>query len=387
MRLRIETINVGDGACAVTSDTDKTTDLTLIDCGRWRRGDRAAADRARDYLGERLGDVTTLVVTHFDRDHWGGLLELAATHATLRPKNAPAVEIRIPGMPDSFAKNLRAGMLALISSRDDAPVNAIELHDAWKATGVGVRQTVHYAGDEFEANGRTWKVLWPPHRVPTEMGDRITTWLDDLKKLADEMNAAGHGKLLDDLRKAYAGVESFDASVAREESPREEPMRWPMPERHYDEHRSGDDLLPEDAETAPDTDFREVPKKFKDKLRKLANRMSSLDNALSLVITTEDGGFIDFGDIEGDALEALLRSGTVATEYTVMFAPHHGTHEAPSGLPQAWVCISQNGVDHHRKNFLHRKTHSNEGRCVSTWDRGNIDLDTVRWGFRYWPWW
>ena len=124
--MRIETINVGDGACAVTSDTDKTTDLTLIDCGRWRRGDRAAADRARDYLGERLGDVTTLVVTHFDRDHWGGLLELAATHATLRPKNAPAVEIRIPGMPDSFAKNLRAGMLALISSRDDRASRRME---------------------------------------------------------------------------------------------------------------------------------------------------------------------------------------------------------------------------------------------------------------------
>jgi hypothetical protein len=386
--LRIETINVGDGACAVTSETDETTDLTMIDCGRWRRGDRAAARRARDYLGERLGDITTLVVTHFDRDHWGGLMELAATHAALRPECPPPVSIRIPGMPDAFAAGLRAGMLSLISSRDGTPVNAIELLDAWLATNIGVRQTVHYAGDEFEANGREWKVLWPPHQIPDELATRITTWLKDLNRLAREMAAAGHGKLLDDMRRAYAEVERFDASVPRESARPEAPVWSSMPEKRFYEYPAYDDSRPEAVEpVSANTDFGEAPEAFKEKLQKLATRMSALDNALSLVIATKVGDFIDFGDIEGDALEALLLTNTVESGYAVMFAPHHGTHKAPSLLPKAGVCISQNGVDHHKKNLRHRKTHSNEGRCISTWDRGNIDVETDWWEVWHRRWW
>ncbi|MFB2583334.1 MBL fold metallo-hydrolase [Herbiconiux liukaitaii] len=386
--MRIETINVGDGACAVASDTDKTTDLTMIDCGRWRRGDRDAASRAANYLGERLGEVTTLVVTHFDRDHWGGLLELAATHETRRPNNSPPVEIRIPGMPDTFAADLRAGMLALISSRDGTPVNAIELLDAWQATNIGVRQTVQYAGDEFEANGLEWKVLWPPHQIPPEMGSRIITWLKDLNQLAHEMESAGHGKLLDDLRRAYAEVERFDTAVDRKEPCPDAPTWSSLPETRIAEHTADDHPRLDTVEPVPaDTEFVSAPAAFKKDLAKLAARMGALDNALSLVIATKAGDFINFGDIEGDALEALLLSGKVESEYPVMFAPHHGTHEAPYLLPKSGVCISQNGTDHHKKNLNHRRTHVTYCRCISTWDHGNIDLETEWRGVWPNPWW
>lgn len=363
------------------SDTDQTTGLTMIDCGRWRRGDRVAADRAKDYLGERLGDITTLVVTHFDRDHWGGLMELAATHATLRPKNPPALAIHVAGLPDAFAKKLRAGMLSLISTRDHAPVNAIELLDAWRASGIEVEQMMHYAGEKFSANGLDWSVLWPPHQIPTEMGVRITTWLEELDEIAKEMADSGHGKLLDDLQQAYAEIERFDATVTRQQAFPDDPIWPPRVDRQGDESITPDDYLAHSIDPEhTDTEFTATPAAFKKRLKNLSQRMSALDNALSLVVTTDNGCFINFGDIEGDALEALLRADRVRGAYDVMFAPHHGTHATPDKFPSAWVCISQNGVEHHRKNHLHRSTHINTGRCISTWDRGHIDIDIDYWG-------
>lgn len=383
--MRIETINVGDGACAIASETNATIDLTMIDCGRWRQGDKQAADRAEVYLGDRLGDVTTLVVTHFDRDHWAGLVRLASVHAELRPKDECRISIRIPGMPDAFASKLRAGMLGLISVRDNVPVNAIELMDAWVSTGAKVEQTAHFAGDLFEANGREWAVLWPPRTIPDVMGTRITTWLQDLRTLAEEMAQAGQPILLENLRRAYADGQRF-AELTLDSPSNPDAPTWSTFEE--DVPRSDADAHPEGADSsAVASHFQVVPSNFRVALEGLAKRMSSLDNALSLVIASSDD-FIDFGDIEGAALEGLHGTKSVRPAYKVMLAPHHGTHDAPDWLPEAGLCVSQNGVDHHRKNGRHKQTHVNLGRCVSTWDHGNIDVETDwMWRTPYMPWW
>lgn len=359
--MQIEVINVGDGASSAFS-CDSHKSLTLIDCGALLAGARGCAETTAKQLGARLRLLDTIVVTHFDMDHWGGLLDLARLFGAL-PGHAREVTLHYPGMPVEWTSQLTAGVLALISTKENQPLNAITVVDKWNALpDVTMRAEPLYRGDEFWANGHRWMVHWPPRNIQGTLRGTIERWLDALLDLADELHDAGSPLLRRNLREAY----ELTSRVPQRQDERSD-------EIPVDVSGPDDDELGVSAEEGYAQEIRSIPDAFRERFRNLARRMSQLDNYLSLVVEDVEGGFIGFGDVEGRALDALLALTThprLASRYSVMLAPHHGTHRAPPGLPSASVCIAQNGKLHSPRHHLHKRTHI-DSLCLSTWEDRN----------------
>lgn len=92
----MEVLNVGDGAC---SRVHAGPSLAVLDCGSWgSTSGRAPANVLASALGARLADLDTLIVSHFDADHWKGLHHLAKiVRGIRRPHGWPRTDLeRIP---------------------------------------------------------------------------------------------------------------------------------------------------------------------------------------------------------------------------------------------------------------------------------------------------
>ncbi|MFB9315248.1 MBL fold metallo-hydrolase [Nocardioides plantarum] len=377
--MRIDVINVGDGACtAVESYVPDRGELTIIDCGTHPHSKVVTTPgvAAAAHLGGRLTDLDTIVVTHFDTDHWHGLLELADFYGA-RETARKAITLRYPGMPDLgervSARQARAGLMALISTRDDDPLNLVRLKTAWEQVG-SVSAVPLYRGDVFDANGRQWRVHWPPRQVDVTRGKKYAAAIREVLDLADDMAADGYTKLRDQFEEAYGAWEEFEdqpdaiEAVPHDADPRseEEPVD---PEDEADLDQDDDE----------DVDLDHVPEKHRAEFRRLVAKLDGLDNYFSLVLSVDDQ-FIVFGDIEGTALRAVVTETrpefALAGHYGVMLAPHHGSHVAhASRLPAADLCICQSGSKHQGKNRLHELRHSSACH-PSTWECGTICVTT-----------
>ena len=380
--MQIEVVDVGDGACSIIScpDHGDSQSITLIDCGVRRGSALAAAQTASDQLGRRLADVSTVIISHFDADHWRGLLHLADAYGSTHVYPAGhAIQFLYPALPPR-AQRLPVGVFALISLRDNEPVSVVELVNRWNvASGGRVRPRALHSGSRFVANDHEWVVRWPPRNLGGDLATRIQVWLADLDEIAHEMAQDGDPRLQDNLSQGYAAwVELVAGGESDRAADRDDPVQDPFdviempPEEEFGDDQSGSG-----------DQYRGVKPELKRKLRRLAARMSLLDNLLSLVVEEVHGEFIGFGDIEGSALKALLAEGTLRRSYRVMLAPHHGTHETPAGFPAAALCISQNGYTHQGNFWKHRDTHTGSiWGCESTSARGTITCSTTE---SFWP--
>ena len=88
-------LDVGDGACSVMRHDEHAT---IIDCGSNDLGPDVACNRLLAAIGGRPEIITTIVVTHFDTDHYAGFLRLAERMSTVgsRFKNLRLIAPRPP---------------------------------------------------------------------------------------------------------------------------------------------------------------------------------------------------------------------------------------------------------------------------------------------------
>jgi hypothetical protein len=380
--------------------------LTLVDCGTHPRSQTIASPDVAlaQHLGGRLSQLTSMIVTHFDIDHWGGLLDLVRHYEVVQPDPTRLVGLIYPGMPVGWATNkssesgLRAGLMAFgsfMSSSRAEPVNVVELTNAW-SRAARVAYSPAYRGSRFYAHGREWLVHWPPARVSAKRGQRFEEWLEALKSLADKMAEDPEGpypRLKEQLEASYASWEQFESDVSD----------LPMDGRHDLEsghlvadapleeipanHDVDRDVLDDEelgAEELGAESLAHIPAKYHDEVKELAKGMQGIDNYLSLVVSA-GRDFISFGDVEGSALGELLKLGLLGTEvddpnyYFVMLPPHHGSHRTHAQrLPEAVFCVAQNGSwlqQYHSRN--HVKRHKCGG--VDTHSHGTIVLDSEDW--------
>ena len=322
--MRLDVLPIGDGACSVLSHSC-SPDVAVVDCGdRSRTSDEAAAQLTK-FLGSRQAFIRQLVVTHFDADHWRGLVHLAQyqQYWVMKESASSSITLYYPNLP-SPRGDLLPTILAVVSLNPKSPVRATALFDAWKRTGylkatVGLNQ-----GDVVELAGRPWNVLWPPLHIERKSEKRISQLIDDVKALADEFADSGYPALRNALRDAYRWWEGEDSK---------------------------------DTDPAPDDAAPLIPAARAEAFRKLANRVRRLNNYYSLVLEEDTGQVINFGDTEKGALKTIVSSQATRSHYPVMLAPHHGTVKVPTGFARADWCVAQGGVKSKDHFVNHQLTH------------------------------
>jgi beta-lactamase superfamily II metal-dependent hydrolase len=365
----VEVVQVGDGACTILGEA--TAGIAILDCGTRGAPASKATEALLRSLDGREEQIQALIVSHYDLDHWGGLRVLADYVA---PLTTP-LQIYYPNV---FASGtlLRSAILALISLDQRTGVKALDLANAWRSTGRDVQLRPLCAGQTFDAGGRNWRVVWPPSaHAPAELRSTRDAF-HELLALAQELADAGHSRLLTNILDAYAlEAESTDS---RATDPSTDDGELPAVRRMPEEESNSDaSNPPSDQDGLPARQnerwgFGDVPLRFRLRLRQLATRVQRLSNAMSLVIEASDGTVVAFGDCEGPALgraTAALSRG----HYSVMLAPHHGTHSRFNNLPAARICISQQGEMNVRLGSRHRNAHR-LGGCVTTYGKATIPL-------------
>lgn len=370
----LEILNVGDGACSVVECLcTQCESVALIDCGERLAPASRPAQVLVEFLGNRLQFVSTLVVTHFDADHWKGLREIANSWAAAR-STKPLLPLRViyPRLPSAQSK-LPAGTLALISTAaGSSGVRAMDLLRAWESVAEVSRMSLA-AGDQFLMGCDTWEVVWPPQQLPPGLTNAVDQALQQLDDLAKRMSEEGYPGLQDNLREAY-GQDFVFPSTGEEHRDVGSDMDGSLHNLSVDldgdwTHDSHDGLSLDSDESLSRQSRGLIPVEFVEETQTIARKLARLNNLLSLVFHNRVNMYqprtLVLGDVEGTALRYLVKPGTFLDRYDVIIAPHHGSHGLPTGFPSARVCISQAGLSHYRNWCNHLKTHTNTS-CRST---------------------
>lgn len=367
----MQVLNVGDGACTIAR-SDRDGKITIIDCGSTTpaiSGNPAAA--VQSSLGLALSNLDTLVVTHFDADHWHGFRDLApfykeAIRNSTKPVKAP--RLIYAGMP-RHTHGLAHVIHALQALASDTGVRPLDLRESWKSIGVPLQAEMLFRGDKFQASGHEWDVLWPPRNLPGSVSSWIQAAINSVQQLAGDMADKGENALKENLQEAYelwsdteTNREGKRSSEGEEDTFSEEV--WDRPESELREF----DLRAKTPGRTLDGPYGKLPKRyarsFRARFAEVSKKLATANNFLSLVVA-QDRKFISFGDIKLNALTAMLRmeaanNDSRSNHYCISLAPHHGSHHIPAralqDYPSSCLCVSQSGPRLYRyaKNHFYR---------------------------------
>jgi hypothetical protein len=309
-------VSVGDGACSTVQSAPNGA-VMIVDCGTTGNGGIPAAETLRTVLGRDARNIRTVVVTHFDSDHWSGLRDLARRWDVDVPTGP--VEFRYPRFLPDAAGLVQKAHLVTQAIRIGGPVSAaLDLTGAWERSGVKVVRRPSSRGMGFFGGGQAWAVHWPPADVAALHG-RTRSAID---------------RLADRVAKIASDVPEFDEALG-------------IVERVWSGDGVGDpqsELTAEELEAALQD---ALPAK---ELSAVARRLAYFTNVLSIVHSNTK--VANFGDCEGAGLAALLRledqNPKRRTSYPVVLAPHHGTSiprpQVQALFPKACCAlVSQNG--------------------------------------------
>jgi hypothetical protein len=372
---RVTVVDVGDGACAVLRcacvGKACTCPVAVVDCGTWRGSYTRAAVRLREVLHSDGQDrLKTMVVTHFDADHWLGLRTLANSWTGV---HLGALDLVYPRLPERAA-DLPAVTLALFATLEGTGVRALELARTLERTRT-VRRRPLCRGDVFRAAGREWYVTWPPRQLPPYTLIRLNRAVTQAEELARRLAEDGEPALRENLDAAYdrsfpghePGAESHREQFSAESAASQEELT-----------RLGaiaDDWSSEDSAAeylhGSDRSLLRIPVRYREEFRRVSRRVAAANNDLSLIF--HDGGHLAvFGDAGPSVLTAALAG--MPERYCVVLAPHHGSRHVPPGFPEAEVCVAQAGVQHERRWMRHVHSHGQPRSCVNTAHIGTISV-------------
>lgn len=367
---RVTVVDVGDGACTVLRccclGRPCGCELAVVDCGVYKGKAQGAKDKLTAVLGaEGLLRLGTVIVTHFDQDHWNGLDKLARQ---VRKGDIPdAVRMVYPRMPDR-SLDVAALQLALDATIAGTGVRSLDLMTTWGRVTKVIPIPV-FQGCNFEAVGRAWNVLWPPQRLTSQLRRLLQKAVDETEQLAEELAEHDHPALRENLRIARevgfsVQVSEPDAGVDYAEPPVEINE---APESHDVEPSNGYVNVHGDV-----SDVGAIPVEYREQLRKAKRSLAAANNELSLVLHDEDGHLTVFGDIQGPSLECVLQQS--GCHSLVVLAPHHGTVCVPPSFPEAEACVAQAGKHHYPHWNRHVETHDQQRSCMTTARTGTVSF-------------
>lgn len=356
----ISVLNVGDGACSVVRERrgeDSSSDRTaVIDCGSRSPGARSAADSLwRNLSTSDWRTLSGLVVTHFDADHWEGLLRIApwVTHSV-----PSQIRVFFPAVPFYVADRLPGSLMAFITAAGPFGVQAMELSTAW--SGLTLFTLCPLAsGDSFWLAGRIHEVVWPPRHLDQRNTQRLNRLVQQIEAEADRLASEGHPQLRRSLLETYRNGpfnrHPYDHAMTSPDSEGQRLEGIMRPEKWLG--------LP------PDASVPAIPPEWarRPDFKRLVRRARAAQNDLSLVFhDPEHASLVVFGDAPYRIVKQV--SGELNTQgYQVALAPHHGSQMVPGSTPTAETCISQNGSGLGPHWRHHRDSHFNNDNCVRTY--------------------
>lgn len=409
--MQISVLDVADGACSVLrpSRSRYPGELTVIDCGSTGISARTAMLRLLDEINFRPWEITTIVVTHFDADHYEGFLCLAE-YMKCEGMQFPKLNLIAPRLPDAAGDYLLSYM-ALITTMSG--LRSLDLVKALR--DVTVKNQFSYTpvvrgGPDFSAAYSKFSVHWPPYKMPNRVAGEVQTAMDRFKELADELKARNLPDLDNNLKAAREGLwantrlirsdsEQIDEGIREDELSEEvqqveeaktEGSTEQIDDGKVDDELSKDDQKVEEMQAEADTDEDEendnfqfssdvnIPTDLQEKFKKAKLAFNKANNNMSIVFDDRHSRhLVVFGDAGPRVVNWISQRKELANTYEVMLAPHHGTHCLPPAFAtNAWICISQNGYKReHKWRENHLSTHKNFQRCKSTW-AGNFHIFT-----------
>ncbi|WP_179266073.1 MBL fold metallo-hydrolase [Asanoa hainanensis] len=356
----VSVLDVGDGACTVVrSLCDGNESVMVIDCG----SDSISADEVCSRLLEALEGrpelIDTIVVTHFDTDHYLGFVRLAERMRARgqRFRSMRLISPRIPEIAQEYVWRYLALASTVTGIRNlDLALSLREVTDGPFRYAPAARGL----DGAFVAGQHGYEVLWPLPVLPAGLVRQVQSAVTRFDQLADALAGSGNTSLRDNLETARAGgwLQTELQSNLMHLAGRSE-----LDIGEFDE----DDDAYEDL-ALRDISQLNLPEDHSEEFRGVWDAMRRANNNMSLVFeNAEPGRLIVFGDAGAPVLSWLAKTGLSPAHVSLMLAPHHGTHRLPAGLQvTADLCVGQNGRKRGHLWPRHLATHPNPGHCVSS---------------------
>lgn len=395
----ITVLPVGNGACSVLRHLPgpwrpaRDPGVSIVDCGSGTTLGRSPAEQLDGELS--IADWTwldSLVVTHWDADHWRGLHHLANSKM---PGDLPlagrSLPIYCPAVPFDLPSTLPADTMALISVTSSSGVEGIDLEDAWRVHADAYLDP-KAAGDWITLAGREYQVVWPPTDLEgrlTRKAERVVSDIQDLAKgrpiLSEAIEKAYTQKKMSERQREQPDRTTSAATLRQADQQRFKPLSNPgYPQRlDIEEELPSEDSL-EDVVAYVNDEQIPAPQSHEDEPRRppilrdlspderrLAGDARKLQNTLSLIFHDPLRGALL---VYGDAPPAVVRHVVDKLEpyYGVVLAPHHGTQRMPkrARTPENSICIAQGGETDFRNLWIrdHLDSHMSSWRCVHVSD-------------------
>jgi len=367
----ISVLNVGDGACSVlrehSSENDGLDRTAIIDCGSNPRRARSAARLLAGHLSSRdWRSLSELVVTHFDADHWEGLLRVVDHAPASSGAIPPDLRIFFPAVPFGVDRRLPAGLMAFITTTGPYGVQALDLRAAWSRL-TSVRLVPLSQGDSFTLAGRLHDVVWPPRRLEEQTSQRLNKLVQRIEEEAQQLAHDGYPQLQNSLRDAYEDGLYNQHPVGEGRATNDLPD-FAFPKLLSEEAGKPHVLI---SDNSPDSAIPQE-KARSPEFKNLVRRARAAQNDLSLVFHDQlRASLLVFGDAPARVVERV-RHDLRTDGYQVALAPHHGSQQLRNGAPGAEACISQAGRGLRQFWPNHTNSHLNCGDCLHTHDNGDI---------------
>jgi hypothetical protein len=355
-RERVSVLDVGDGACSIIrSPGDDGDPVTVVDCGSTTMTADQVCDRLLDAVDGRPELINTIVVTHFDTDHYLGLIRLAERmHA--RGQRFRSLRLVSPRLPEVAPD---AGILFLAFAMTVTGVRNLDLASELRRVTTGEFRYLPLARGRrgtFDAGSHRYEVLWPPPTLPPRLTRQVQKAVSGLEALAESLAAGGDTTLRTNIETARQGLwlNSRDADTVSNHFP--DDSDWEI----FEEDSGGEDIL--------DLNPLNIPEHLQEQFKSVWAQMRRANNNMSLVFRdVERERLVVFGDAERPVMSWLVDHGIGPGRYQLMLAPHHGTHRLPPRFKvSADICVAQNGARRGHLWAHHRDTHGNDGVCLST---------------------
>jgi hypothetical protein len=373
----LNALDVGDGACTVLRFRPDARSV-VIDCGSDSLGPDVACDRLLVALGGRASDIDTIIVTHLDADHYLGFVRLAE-RMNESGERFESLRVIVPAVPSAeYGARLFALVTTLTGFRSLDLVTALR-----RVTNGPVSVKALARGAVFTAADHRFTVHWPPARLTAGVALQVGGAVAQFDDLADELEARGDSRLAENL--GHARNSAWLALDADEHGSPDERLLDSVRHDHWAAEPGGDEF--EQHEQDAESRVRggvskiDVPVDLDDLFHKAWNAFRRANNNMSLVLEdVEHRHLVVFGDAERPVLRAIGRAGGLAEFYSVMLAPHHGTHAMPREISvQATHCIAQNGDKRRHLWKRHCDTHQNTRPCLETSTGGLLIGDRPTW--------
>lgn len=344
-------VAVGDGACSVVHDWPRS-DIMIADCGTAGNAGVSASEALATELDWYSVFISTVVVTHFDADHWRGLRDLPK-YWVHRPIGE--VKFRYPALLPGDAGHIQKAHLAFQAARLSGPIfGALDFIGEWERDGVAVRREPSSRGDSFTGGGTVWKIHWPP------LGDQ---YFDKGAQL--RMRRLGS-----EVRRLAEKVPQFAIALDAVQHTWFNDNDGPLRNDPALQEVTGEQLF----EAIRDELGNEKADAFTKSLRKFTNELSMVHSSELIA---------NFGDCEKGGLKALFRTertnATLAASYPIILAPHHGTattdRTVQDQFPRAlFALVSQNGKTRYQQGLKVAQTRLKDavtdgvGRKINTYE-------------------